>query len=76
MSQILSQANSLELRVVGKLQHFRVRQAMNDLLRDLLAGCQIDDLYLSHVHGIAKEQDLKVRAVRIPIHTCLRKVYR
>ena len=68
------QADALKLCVEGPLDHGVIRQRGDDLRRQLLAGGKVHDLHRSAVHGVAKQQNVKVRSLGILVDSAFAQV--
>ena len=74
-SQIPSNTGSFKLRVPGCLDNLRVIQRFQHLGWEHFTACHIHNPYLIIIKSIGKEQDLKVRRLRVSKHTALGQLH-
>lgn len=73
-SQPARQADSLESGIIGPFDDLIVRKGSQDLLRKLLPLGKVCDLDRSLIEGVCKEQDLKIRTLRVSVDSGFAKI--
>ena len=74
--QIPGQADTLKLRIERPLGHAIVCQGIQDICRDLFTAGEIYGPDLTAVYAVSEQQDLKIRAFRVFVHTAFRQADR
>lgn len=72
--QVLGQANALKRRVESGLDDGLIRQGVQDVIRDLLAAREVNDLHRPGIHAVPEKQNLEIRRFHITVHAGLLQV--
>ena len=74
VTQIMGQADTLEVRVESPFGHGVVGQRGENFLWDFFAACEVDDLYISVINRAAEQQNLEIWRLTVAVYAAFHEV--
>ena len=75
ITEVARQADALELRIECPFGNAWIGQRFENVRRDPLTAGKVNDLHRRAVHGVTKEQDLKIRRGSVAVNPASGEVY-